>query len=1110
MLTVYSASAGSGKTYNLVLDYLASCFKSHLYSFLRMQDRRLYSCATCTGYQHILAITFTNNAAAEMKERVVKQLNVLAFAKTAEDLKQNDFDNLCWKVFGEKHDLSRNECFHFINETSKALLHSILYDYARFSITTIDCFIQRIIRSSALYLNLSMNYAVQIRLNDFFRMAIEQYISELPMNNQQFNVVVKELLWQLDDKGHANINRFLTKGLDIVYGSAEKSHPYLKNFQDVESLLQIMEEWKKNKNSILENCKKKVKPLADQAIGIFQEAETDGFRPNQKHNWDKWFAHVSNDPFNLEKGFNASRFQKEMDETNTLTELNKPKKKEEEARKEKKLEYGLRLKSVFEDIRDVVLKKAKSFLTYHILSKNANLLLVLKALQSHTEVIKEQTNTFFLSESNPLLYDEIQLNNGDTLFEKMGQYQQFFIDEFQDTSQMQWEDLKPLIINAMSSSGDLTLFGDVKQSIYRFRNGEAELFYHLSDFDRLKKSSDTDIAALLRNQDDFQYRPLKTNFRSQSFVIEFNNQFFQFYSKCLNQDEGYYADVKQDTRPDKVGGLVQILESLKDSPKDIRRVWPECKDDFFNNTYSKLPAAAADLLYAVMDARNRGYAYGDMAVLLSGRTKCNDFAQYLMLADIPVVTSESLQLCDSPNINVIVSTLRILVNPSDSLSQTVILQYLAQKHKLDFYEIMDDYDGGNFISILEKKFDIQCFTDNMALWRNNPFLIAVKDIVRFYGFPKSADPFIADFMDLVFQFTQTQIASPANFLTWWDDLNMHSETIPRLSLDGVADAVRLMTIHASKGLEYPVVITQCTSSNSHTSLYWVTEKNTGQSCYVTHEKDMEFSDFQAEYEEENTKRELDSLNLWYVDFTRACDMLYILSEFPAEKKAETENNRKKTNIEENIKDKTDIKTILSNFAKDTKNNLEKTQESIYHYGDFKWQKPTNEKKERLAKSSLEVTCSDLFLCGNPAIKVTQSEADTESTETGTHIHNFLQNLTHFPSNKEEMDTLVAKEPVKIRERLCQLFSKIVEDADLHPYFLLDEGDRVMNEAPIITENGKTKRPDRIVFKPDHVMIIDYKTGREHKDEYKTQLAEYQKYLSQMGYKDVRTKILYID
>ena len=152
MFKVYSASAGSGKTYNLVFDYLATCFKRHLPYFLKLTDKNDYQCDNCTDYQHILAITFTNNAGAEMKDRVVRQLNKLAFAKNHADLRENDFQNLCRKVFGENNNLSPEDCFIFLNRISKALLHSVLYDYARFSITTIDSFIQRLIRSSALYL----------------------------------------------------------------------------------------------------------------------------------------------------------------------------------------------------------------------------------------------------------------------------------------------------------------------------------------------------------------------------------------------------------------------------------------------------------------------------------------------------------------------------------------------------------------------------------------------------------------------------------------------------------------------------------------------------------------------------------------------------------------------------------------------------------------------------------------------------------------------------------------------------------------------------------------------------------------------------------------------
>ena len=144
------------------------------------------------------------------------------------------------------------------------------------------------------------------------------------------------------------------------------------------------------------------------------------------------------------------------------------------------------------------------------------------------------------------------------------------------------------------------------------------------------------------------------------------------------------------------------------------------------------------------------------------------------------------------------------------------------------------------------------------------------------------------------------------------------------------------------------------------------------------------------------------------------------------------------------------------------------------------------------------------------MKVICSESLSESVETGNRIHQCLQKLTSFPSTEEEIDTLLASEPESIQERLRQLFKRTSEDDHLRPYFYVNEEDKVLNEISIITESGELKRPDRIVVKPDHVMIIDYKTGKEYQAKYEAQLAEYQSYMQKMGYQDVRTEILYIE
>lgn len=1097
MLTVYSASAGSGKTYNLVLDYLSVCFKSQLPAFLALDDRRRYVCPSCNGYKHTLAITFTNNAGAEMKERVVMMLNNLAFANTVDDLGKSDFSNLCSKVFGPKTKLSAEDCFIFLHENAKTLLSSILYDYARFSITTIDSFIQRIIRSSALLLNLSMSYAVQIRLNDFFRMAIEQYICELPKDKQQFDVVVKELARQMEDNGSANIHRFLTQGLRILYYDTEKSHPYLPKFIDTSVLQPIIANWRTMPYSILEQCRKKVHPLAKQACDLIASAKNDGLEMNGQKKWDIWFSRIADDPFNLDKGYDKSRILAEMDESSVF-------KKGKASMEDFRTLCAVQLKNLFEQIRTIVTGMAKPYFTSLILSKNANHLLVLNSLQNHIENIKEQTDSFFLSESNPLMYDAIESGQGDPLFEKMGFYRNVFIDEFQDTSKMQWYDMKPLIINALSGDGDyngnIILFGDVKQSIYRFRNGDAELFYNLSDSNRLvQTASERDLVQIVG--DNYRFIPLKTNYRSQSSIIEFNNAFFKVFSADLCKTD-YYADVEQETREEKSGGLVQILSCNKQEYREIKTVWPECPDDFCQNVYRQLRPEEADLLYAVMDAKRRGYAYKDMAVLLSGRAKCNTFAQCLMQADIPVLTSESLQLCDNKSVNLIISTLRLLLNPFDILMQTVILHYFSVETAQDFNSILFANSSEGFAAAMAKHFGKTDFQKTMENWVRNPFLVTLMDIVRFYSFSPDNDPFIADFIDLAVEYSQSQVASVAGFLSWWDDLNQYQDTIPRLSLSGSSDAVRLMTIHASKGLQFPVVITQCTASTARESFYWVKDTQSGQYCYVKHEKNMQYSDFQAEYEAEEDKRALDALNLCYVDFTRAVDMLYILVEFPDSSKGDGE--------------RMNVKKVLQKFvnANNSENNapvsMSEEAGGLYYYGDKEWVNPKIMTEDADGKEDFRIDYSDWTLMDNQNIQVKSSEPESDSAEEGTTVHRFLQKLTQFPNNNTEKDAILAECPEGIRGRMERLFVKTADDPGLRPYFYLNENDRVFNEAPVITEKGEIRRPDRIVFKPDHVMIIDYKTGREYTDKYEEQLAQYGECLRKMGYVDVRTKILYID
>ena len=242
------------------------------------------------------------------------------------------------------------------------------------------------------------------------------------------------------------------------------------------------------------------------------------------------------------------------------------------------------------------------------------------------------------------------------------------------------------------------------------------------------------------------------------------------------------------------------------------------------------------------------------------------------------------------------------------------------------------------------------------------------------------------------------------------------------------------------------------------------------------------------------------LNLWYVDFTRARDMLYILADFS--------DGKSKSTVSQDDETRLSVKNALKLFLQEQ--DIEKLDDAIYYYGDINWRNPNVLAEKKVQESGFRVSCSDLSFCDNASVSVVQSESVSESQDTGTYIHNFLQKLTFFPTSKTERDAVTANEPEEIRTRLLRLFESLDQDPVRRPYFYLDEGDRVLNEVSVITEEGELRRPDRIVIKPDHLMIIDYKTGKEYHDKYEKQLAEYKHCLEEMGYEDVRTDILFIE
>ena len=733
-----------------------------------------------------------------------------------------------------------------------------------------------------------------------------------------------------------------------------------------------------------------------------------------------------------------------------------------------------KLQLAYEEYQNVYLLEA--------FNNNIYPLSLLNSINKEFKKIQEDQNILSISEFNEIIHNEIQNQPAPFIYEKMGdKFRHFFIDEFQDTSVLQWKNLIPLIDNALSSEengvkGSLLLVGDPKQAIYRWRGGKAEQFIALSQEE---------------NPFSNKYKKtvsLDTNYRSYSEVIDFNNSFFKYISGKLSNPDyiNLYQNNSHQNKTCKSGGYANI--SFIDTSESINQNEEDEEDK--NTKYLKQTIVTIDKVL------KNGFQYKDIVLL--ARTKSNGIllANYLTENKIPILSSETLLIQNATEVKLIVNVLKYINNKYDANAKFNMLYYVGKYLQSD--EDIHDMISQNLL-VSDEKLMEALVKNNLIIdfnaCRKKSLYETVEIIVSTFIKQKANNSYVQYFLDLVLERNIKAQSSIAEFIDYWERIG-YKKSIP--SPEG-NNAIKIMTIHKSKGLEFPIVIYPFANDNyskNNKNKLWVpleNEKINFHKVLIDNKKDvLNYNKNASEiYNKKNQEEVLDNINVLYVAFTRAVEQLYVISEIKINKDGVLPNT---------------LSSFLIEYLQTNKNFDEKKLE--YEFG---FPIKVSEREDKATDlHEIQVVTNKIK---TSAIKIAQKEAvmwgtiQAEAIEFGNTLHEILS----YIKTNEDVKNAIAKSletglinpsQVSIIE---EVVNSIINHSELQNFYSKEA--EIYNEKGIIDENNNTFIPDRIAIIKNKAYLLDYKTGVP-KEDHKNQVEKYEILLKNMGF-DVIEKLLFI-
>lgn len=1016
---IYNASAGSGKTYALSKAYLKIVLRSS------------------NSFKRILAITFTNKAVNEMKNRILESL----FEFSTFDLQKQPsplFEALMIELGHTPESLK---------QLSKLRLKEILHNYAFFDISTIDKFTHRLIRTFAKDLKIPQNFEVVLDTDLLLNEAVARLVGKAGEEKELTQILMSFALEKIDEDKSWDITYDLLKIGKLLFDENNVPHIKLLEEKGVGKFLELQ----RVLHLEISSSEKKAQTIADETLNYIEKSGLEAT--------------------DFPRETLPNHFKKIKDGILNPTQLY-ANKLEDSLRAGKILKANISLPSV--DIPNQLLNRYLSLkeCVYHRgllmnIYKNIVPLTLLNAIQKELKDIQEEKDQLSISEFNTIISKEIKNQPAPFIYERLGEkYRHYFIDEFQDTSEMQWTNLVPLISNALESqdengrTGSLFLVGDAKQAIYRWRGGKAEQFLELAN----KQNSPFSVSG--------EVNLLPRNYRSYDEIISFNNQFFQSISPFLENAtyQHFFEEGNRQETNQKKGGYVN-LSFLEE----------ETDDNYAQKT-----------LDTINQTVSIGYDYQDICVIIRKKKHGVLLANFLLRANIPVISPDALLLSNNSKIKFLVNLMRFKQQPDEIAISYEILDYLS-KNKEDKHSYIQE-NIGQLEPFLDDTFNFQ-----LKKFGQQSLFDSIEYALKVFDLAPSSDAHLNTFMDVVFEVEQKQGPDISYFLDYWDK---KGDSLS-ISTPEHVSAVQIMTIHKSKGLEFPVVIFPYANTNIFEEIepkLWIpVEQETFMGFKeLLIDKKQEVKEYGDEeailFQDEEHKLILDAFNLLYVTLTRAVTSLFIISA-----KDLNRNGDYKTNL---------YSGLLIHFL--NSKGLWNPEKVEYSFGSMDTIVPM--KREIISNFNIPYIYThkdrDSFKIITKAGMLWESGRDT-AIEKGNIIHNILGDIFFH----EDLDSAIAKALQKgIIEKLDMEDIRLkIQQVIFHPKIssFFDKGNTVLNEKDILILDGTIQRPDRVVIKSIGVSIIDYKTGSPS-PKYRQQLETYSDTYKGMGYQVENKIIMYIN